>query len=183
VSHSTTVKSYLAVRKDDCCRTAKVLWIVKSKSRDHQTILGLVQLSLAGNIAVGSCHVFYSQTLSPCHRHCSDGEPIFLQAAMLTTAQQIGPDFTRPKHKRTVTGFGAQDIKNFENAIPEGQREAWRKHSAKGFTTKEEFEDEAVRHIETTLARSLFNCDELAAYAGASLVSCSALPKSRYTAS
>lgn len=33
--------------------------------------------------------------------------------------------------------------------------------SAKEFKTKEEFEAEAVRHIETTLARSLFNCDEL----------------------
>lgn len=89
---------------------------------------------------------------------------------MLINTLQVGPDFTRPKHKRTVTGFGPQEIKNFENAIPEGQREAWRKHSAKGFTTKEEFEDEAVKHIETTLARSLFNCDELAAYSGASLV-------------
>jgi starch phosphorylase len=33
--------------------------------------------------------------------------------------------------------------------------------SAKEFKTKDEFEAEAVKHIETTLARSLFNCDEL----------------------
>jgi starch phosphorylase len=39
----------------------------------------------------------------------------------------------------------------------------------KPFTTPEEFEKEAVRHIETTLARSLFNCDESAAYAGTAL--------------
>jgi len=32
--------------------------------------------------------------------------------------------------------------------------------SAREFKTKDEFEAEAVRHIETTLARSLFNCDE-----------------------
>tara|TARA_R110002003_G_scaffold42_3_gene3088 strand:- start:16801 stop:17073 length:273 start_codon:yes stop_codon:yes gene_type:complete len=39
----------------------------------------------------------------------------------------------------------------------------------KPFTTPEEFEKETVRHIETTLARSLFNCDESAAYAGTAL--------------
>lgn len=39
----------------------------------------------------------------------------------------------------------------------------------KPFTTPEEFQKEAVRHIETTLARSLFNCDELAAYSGTAL--------------
>jgi len=74
----------------------------------------------------------------------------------------IGPEgVSRPKHKRTVTGFGPAEIKSFEASIPEGQREAWKKHSKKGFTTKEQFEDAAVQHIETTLARSLFNCDEL----------------------
>ncbi|MCJ1448055.1 MAG: Non-essential glycogen phosphorylase [Stictis urceolatum] len=81
----------------------------------------------------------------------------------------VGPDFSRPKHKRTVTGFGAGEITNVEASIPEGQREAWRKFSAQGFSSKDEFEKEAVRHIETTLARSLFNCDELAAYSGTSL--------------
>ncbi|MCJ1365420.1 Non-essential glycogen phosphorylase [Acarospora aff. strigata] len=81
----------------------------------------------------------------------------------------VGPDFSKPKHRRTFTGFGASEIKSVEASIPEPQREAWRKFSAHGFTTKEEFESETVRHVETTLARSLFNCDELAAYSGASL--------------
>ncbi|KAI9894118.1 MAG: Non-essential glycogen phosphorylase [Vezdaea aestivalis] len=81
----------------------------------------------------------------------------------------VGPGFSRPKHKRTFTGLGAQEIKNVEASIPEPQRAAWNKHEAKGFTTKDEFEKETVRHIETTLARSIFNCDELAAYSGASL--------------
>ena len=40
----------------------------------------------------------------------------------------VGPaGFTRPKHKRTVTGFGPGEIKNVEASIPEPQRAAWRK--------------------------------------------------------
>lgn len=39
----------------------------------------------------------------------------------------------------------------------------------KPFSTAEEFEKETVRHIETTLARSLYNCDETAAYGGTAL--------------
>ncbi|KAK3076967.1 Non-essential glycogen phosphorylase, partial [Coniosporium uncinatum] len=81
----------------------------------------------------------------------------------------VGPGFSRPKHKRTVTGFGPGEIKSVEASIPEGQREAWKKYSPKPFSTTDEFEKEAVRHIETTLARSLFNCDEAAAYAGTAL--------------
>ncbi|KAI4088061.1 MAG: hypothetical protein L6R37_008248 [Teloschistes peruensis] len=52
----------------------------------------------------------------------------------------VGPEFTRPKHKRTATGFGPSEIKSVEFSIPEPQREAWKKHSAQGFTTKEEFQ-------------------------------------------
>ncbi|KAJ5204541.1 uncharacterized protein N7498_005420 [Penicillium cinerascens] len=81
----------------------------------------------------------------------------------------VGPGFSRPKHKRTFTGFGPAEIKNVEASIPEPLREAWRKYSASEFTNKEEFEKELVRHIETTLARSLYNCDENAAYSGTAL--------------
>jgi len=82
----------------------------------------------------------------------------------------VGPQgMTRPKHKRTVTGLGPAEIKSAEASIPEPQRDAWKKHSAQGFKTKDEFENEAVKHIETTLARSLFNCDEAAAYGGTAL--------------
>lgn len=35
----------------------------------------------------------------------------------------VGPGFTRPKHKRTVTGFSAGEIKSVENSIPLEQRE------------------------------------------------------------
>ncbi|CAI7642962.1 unnamed protein product [Penicillium pancosmium] len=81
----------------------------------------------------------------------------------------VGPGFSRPKHKRTFTGFGPSEIKNVEASIPEPLREAWRKYSAHEFTNKDEFERELVRHIETTLARSLYNCDDLAAYSGTAL--------------
>ncbi|KAI1468706.1 glycosyltransferase family 35 protein [Daldinia caldariorum] len=76
---------------------------------------------------------------------------------------------SRPKHKRTFTGFGASEIKSVEAAIPEPQRKTWTKHQFQGFKTKDEFEKEVVRHVETTLARSMFNCDESAAYSATSL--------------
>lgn len=84
-------------------------------------------------------------------------------SAPITDLQEpVGPPgISRPKHKRTVTGFGPQEIKSVEASIPEPQREAWKKYSAQEFDSKDGFEKEVVRHIETTLARSLFNCDEL----------------------
>jgi hypothetical protein len=54
-------------------------------------------------------------------------------------------------------------------SIPENQRTAWKKYHTQPFTTTEGFEKEVVHHVETTLARSMFNCDETAAYAAASL--------------
>ncbi|KAI1281179.1 glycosyltransferase family 35 protein [Xylaria sp. FL0933] len=82
----------------------------------------------------------------------------------------VGPaGISRPKHKRTFTGFGAGEIKNVEASIPEPQREAWTKHEFTGFKNKDDFEREVVRHVETTLARSIYNCDESAAYSAASL--------------
>jgi len=38
----------------------------------------------------------------------------------------VGP--SRPKLKRTATGFGAGEIKAVEASIPEAQREAWSKY-------------------------------------------------------
>ncbi|GAP87261.2 putative glycogen phosphorylase [Rosellinia necatrix] len=54
-------------------------------------------------------------------------------------------------------------------SIPEPQREAWAKNEFSGFKDKEEFERDVVRHVETTLARSIYNCDESAAYSASSL--------------
>ncbi|KAF7546409.1 hypothetical protein G7Z17_g8455 [Cylindrodendrum hubeiense] len=82
----------------------------------------------------------------------------------------VGPaGISRPKHTRTATGFGPSEITSVEASIPEPQREAWKKNQTPAFSGKEEFEKEVVRHVETTLARSVFNCDENAAYAATSL--------------
>jgi len=82
----------------------------------------------------------------------------------------VGPaGISRPKHKRTSTGFGAGEIQSVQASIPEPQREAWLKHQVNAFKDKDGFESSFVRHIETTLARSMFNCDETAAYAACSL--------------
>ncbi|CAM1511291.1 Fc.00g088040.m01.CDS01 [Cosmosporella sp. VM-42] len=82
----------------------------------------------------------------------------------------VGPaGISRPKHTRTATGFGPGEIKGVEASIPEPQREAWKKNQTKGFSDKDGFEQEVVRHVETTLARSMFNCDENAAYSATSL--------------
>ncbi|RPB28903.1 glycogen phosphorylase-like protein [Terfezia boudieri ATCC MYA-4762] len=75
----------------------------------------------------------------------------------------------RPKHRRTATGFGSREIKAVEASIPKPLRETWRKLAATEFKGKEEFQREVVRHVETTLARSMYNCDELGAYSGAAL--------------
>ncbi|CAK7208500.1 Non-essential glycogen phosphorylase [Sporothrix bragantina] len=105
-----------------------------------------------------------SQQLPTRERRPSAGAPIVDIQGSVSPA-----GVTRPKHRRTFTGFGAQEIKSVEASIPEPQREAWLKNQASGFKGKDQFEKEVVRHVETTLARSMFNCDETAAYAATSL--------------
>ncbi|KAF5093660.1 hypothetical protein D0Z00_003932 [Geotrichum galactomycetum] len=74
----------------------------------------------------------------------------------------------RPRHKRTFTGFTPRELKSIDAVIPLEHRNLWKKYAIGEFQTKEEFQGEFVRHVETTLARSLYNCDELAAYQAAS---------------
>ena len=46
-------------------------------------------------------------------------------SAPITDIAHVGPaGMSRPKHKRTATGFGAQEIKAVEASIPEPQRAA-----------------------------------------------------------
>jgi starch phosphorylase len=97
-------------------------------------------------------------------RRPSTGAPIVdIQGAIAPAG------ISRPKHKRTLTGFGAGEFKNVEASIPEPQREAWRRNKVEPFSDADGFEREVVRHVETTLARSVFNCDEKAAYSATSL--------------
>ncbi|KAK0629643.1 glycosyl transferase [Bombardia bombarda] len=105
-----------------------------------------------------------SQSLPQRERRPSVGAPLAdIQGSVVPAG------ISRPKHKRTFTGFGPGEIKNVEASIPEPQREAWTKHQSSGFKDKDGFEAEVVRHVETTLARSMFNCDEYAAYSATSL--------------
>jgi len=97
-------------------------------------------------------------------RRPSSGAPI------VDIQGSVGPaGVSRPKHTRTMTGLGPGEIKSVVASIPEPQREAWKRAQAKGFSGKDGFEKELVRHVETTLARSMFNCDEKAAYSATSL--------------
>ncbi|KAH3679193.1 hypothetical protein WICMUC_001205 [Wickerhamomyces mucosus] len=70
----------------------------------------------------------------------------------------------RPKAQRRLTGFLPSEIKSIESSIPLKSRETWKKFAVQKFDSKDSFENSFVRHVETTLARSLYNCDELAAY-------------------
>ncbi|KAG7697742.1 hypothetical protein KL929_000203 [Ogataea haglerorum] len=67
-------------------------------------------------------------------------------------------------HKRSLTGFTPTEIKAIDNSIPLKAREAWQKYGTKEFESAEELEARFIDHVETTLARSMYNCDNLAAY-------------------
>ncbi|KAK9450951.1 glycosyl transferase [Limtongia smithiae] len=87
----------------------------------------------------------------------------------MSTFAEVDPAIPRPKHRRTPTGFTPKEIKNIEASIPAASREIWQTFGVKEFKTKEEFERDFVRNVETSLARSLYNCDDLAAYLSASM--------------
>ncbi|ODV96470.1 hypothetical protein PACTADRAFT_67995 [Pachysolen tannophilus NRRL Y-2460] len=75
----------------------------------------------------------------------------------------------RPRlHKRTLTGFTSTEIKVIDSIIPSESRELWKKFGSKEFNTVEEFQASFISHVEKTLARSMYNCDNLAAYQAAS---------------
>lgn len=63
-----------------------------------------------------------------------------------------------------MTGFTPTEIKAIDQSIPIKAREAWTKYSVKEFTTSDQLEGLFINHVETTLARSMYNCDNLAAY-------------------
>lgn len=74
-----------------------------------------------------------------------------------------------PRLTRRLTGFLPQEIKTIDSTIPLKSRSLWNKNQVKRFNTAEAFQSRFIDHVETTLARSLYNCDNLAAYEAASM--------------
>ncbi|CAI4826456.1 BCN_G0056550.mRNA.1.CDS.1 [Saccharomyces cerevisiae] len=74
-----------------------------------------------------------------------------------------------PRLTRRLTGFLPQEIKSIDTMIPLKSRALWNKHQVKKFNKAEDFQDRFIDHVETTLARSLYNCDDMAAYEAASM--------------
>ncbi|CAI4054121.1 hypothetical protein SKDZ_16G4120 [Saccharomyces kudriavzevii ZP591] len=74
-----------------------------------------------------------------------------------------------PRLTRRLTGFLPQEIKSIDTMIPLKSRALWNKHQVKKFDKSEDFQDRFIDHVETTLARSLYNCDDIAAYEAASM--------------
>lgn len=74
-----------------------------------------------------------------------------------------------PRLTRRLTGFLPQEIKSIDTVIPLKSRALWNKHQVRKFDKPEDFQDRFIDHVETTLARSLYNCDDMAAYEAASM--------------
>ncbi|CCF60024.1 hypothetical protein KAFR_0I02450 [Kazachstania africana CBS 2517] len=74
-----------------------------------------------------------------------------------------------PKLTRRLTGFLPQEIKAIDATIPLKSRALWNKNQVKKFDTADSFQQRFIDHVETTLARSLYNCDDLAAYDATSM--------------
>ncbi|SGZ53735.1 CIC11C00000004802 [Sungouiella intermedia] len=88
-------------------------------------------------------------------------------------------ELPHPKLKRTNTGFTPNQIIAYDAQIPESAKSIWSKYSKlkklenlsePGLATidKDDFEKNFVNHVEFSLARNMYNCDNLAAYQAAS---------------
>lgn len=96
-------------------------------------------------------------------------------------------ELPQPKLSRTNTGFTPNQIIALDTSIPESSKQIWKKHThlkpfdikekrfkdeeTKKITPlndKEKFELEFIRNVEITLARNMYNCDNLGAYQAAS---------------
>jgi starch phosphorylase len=71
------------------------------------------------------------------------------------------------RHRRALSGITPRELKFIDSVIPLKSRQQWKKFAVQEIESKEAFQAEFVRHVETTLGRSLYNCDELAAYQAA----------------
>lgn len=80
----------------------------------------------------------------------------------------IGLRDPRLLHKRRLTGFSATEIKSIEAEIPDKCRELWQRIRSEDVNSVEQFEKHFVFHVESSLARSMYNCDTFLAYQAAS---------------
>ncbi|QID88561.1 Non-essential glycogen phosphorylase [Saccharomyces pastorianus] len=94
-------------------------------------------------------------------------------ASTSTTNDMITEEPTSPRQiprlTRRLTRFLPQEIKSIDTVIPLKSRALWNKHQVRKFDKPEDFQDRFIDHVETTLARSLYNCDDMAAYEAASM--------------
>mmetsp|Transcript_6821 Transcript_6821/g.6746 ORF Transcript_6821/g.6746 Transcript_6821/m.6746 type:complete len:901 (-) Transcript_6821:92-2794(-) len=96
-------------------------------------------------------------------------------------------ELPQPKLNRTNTGFTPNQIIALDTSIPESSKKIWKKHThlkpfdikekrfkdeetkkSTPLNDKEKFELEFIRNVEITLARNMYNCDNLGAYQAAS---------------
>lgn len=100
--------------------------------------------------------------------------PSFSSFSSFSTSNELNRGETRtPEHvpslTRRTSGFLPQEIKSIDAAIPESSRELWEKNSIQKFVEENGFAKKFVGHVETSLARSMYNCDDLAAYEATSM--------------
>ncbi|OBA20679.1 glycosyl transferase [Metschnikowia bicuspidata var. bicuspidata NRRL YB-4993] len=88
-------------------------------------------------------------------------------------------ELPQPRLRRTNTGFTPNQIVAYDAQISEAAKIIWRKYSSlrpmgstkerkKAEITAEEFENRFIKHVEFTLARNMYNCNDLGAYQAAS---------------
>lgn len=82
-------------------------------------------------------------------------------------SQFDAPVRAKLRHRRALSGITPRELKYIDSVIPLASRQQWKKFAVKEIDSKESFQHAFVSHIETTLGRSLYNCDELAAYQAA----------------
>ncbi|CAG8550019.1 2206_t:CDS:10 [Paraglomus occultum] len=70
----------------------------------------------------------------------------------------------RRRHKRTFTGYGPNDLKKELSKWRPEVIELWEKCSVPETINKETFQKSFIRHVNTTLARSIYNVDNFSAY-------------------
>ncbi|GBC03217.1 hypothetical protein RclHR1_05010017 [Rhizophagus clarus] len=72
---------------------------------------------------------------------------------------------TKPRyHKRTFTGVGQKELNKEIAKLPKETLALWEKYGGDETDDKEAFQKSFIRHVTTTLARSIYNIDNFSAY-------------------